>query len=66
MNNWISVKDKLPDEDGLVFIYAPSADKNKPLKQTAWYDPKYGWSLLPQIWIDAITHWMYLPEDPNG
>ena len=63
---WISVKERLPKRDSLYIIFAPSADKNKPLKQCAWYDPSgYGWSLLPIVWIKAITHWMELPEDPE-
>jgi len=63
---WISIKDKLPNKDALYLIYALSADKNKPLIYSAWYDPKrYGWSMLPQIWIDVISRWMPLPEPPN-
>jgi len=61
---WISINERLPREAGAYLIYAPSVDKDKPMKQTAWYEPGLGWSLLPKIWIKAITHWRELPEDP--
>jgi len=63
--NWTSIEERLPD-DALCLVYAPSADPDKPLINTAWYDKTYGWSLLPKVWCDAITHWMPLPEPPEG
>jgi len=66
MSEWIFVKDKLPSDDGLVLIYAPSLNKHVPLITTAWYDPLYGWSLIPKEWIDSIEAWMPLPEPPSN
>lgn len=64
---WISVKDRMPDKDGMVLIYAPSADEDKPLICCAWYDPSgFGWSLIVGAWGEAITHWMPLPEPPKA
>jgi hypothetical protein len=66
MSEWISVKDRLPDEDGKVIVHCPSADPDKPLIAMAWYDPRgFGWSLLPEVWIRAIRHWMPLPSPPK-
>lgn len=61
--DWVSVKERLPKEDGGVMIFAPSADPEKPLVTKAWYDPNYGWSMLPPNWINAITHWRSLPKN---
>lgn len=63
--NWVPVTDRLPTEDGKYLIYAPSADPDKPFIHVAWYDPGFGWSLLPQVWVDAITHWMEFPGPPE-
>ena len=66
MSAWISVKEKLPEKDGLVLVFAKSEDPRKPLICQAWFNPSNSnWSLLPEIWVDAITHWMYLPEPPK-
>ena len=65
MTDWISVKDRLPDKDALVLIHALSADEYRPYLNTAWYDPSgFGWSLLPEPFIPAITHWQPLPKPP--
>jgi hypothetical protein len=62
---WISVEEKLPEKGARYLVYALSADENRPLITIARYDPNgFGWSLLPKIWIPAITHWMELPAPP--
>ncbi len=64
---WIALADQLPTRDDRYLVYAPSADPDKPLIITAWYNPTNPtnpWSLLPEIWIDAITHWMEIPKPP--
>jgi hypothetical protein len=64
-NGWISVVDKLPEKDGLCLVCVPMADE-KYMISTAWYDPTgFGWSLMPEQWIGAITHWQPLPEPPR-
>jgi transcription elongation factor Elf1 len=63
--NWIDIAKELPKEDKPYLIHAPSMDEKKPLIKIAWYNPKTGWSLLPECWIDAITHWMPLPIPPE-
>jgi hypothetical protein len=67
MSDWIPCNEHLPPTDGKVLIYAPSADDAKPLITTAWYDPNgFGWSMLPENWLRAITHWMPLPAGPKS
>ncbi len=63
---WISVQERLPVQDALYLIHAPSLDEKSPLIITAWYDPKKGeWSGLVPYWRDAVTHWMALPDPPK-
>jgi len=63
---WISIKDRLPDKDAPYLVFIPTADETKPLIQIAWHDPReYGWSNIATYWIDAITHWMELPDWPK-
>jgi len=61
---WISVDDHLPD-DAAVIIHAKTMDEDKPLITVAWHESEFGWSLLPECFIPAITHWMPLPEPPK-
>ena len=63
---WVPVSERLPDKDALYIVHAPSADPEKPMIHVAWYEPNgYGWSILPKVWIDAITHWMPMPDAPR-
>ena len=62
---WIAIKDRLPEKDGPYLVFAESADPNKPFIQIAWCEPNdYGWSLIPTVWVNALTHWMPLPTRP--
>lgn len=67
---WISVKDRLPEKKGMYIIYAPTPTLRKPLLRSMWFDPELGWgtgreALIPSD-IEAITHWMPLPEPPRA
>lgn len=63
---WTNVKDALPPDDALYIVHAPSGDPDRPMIHIAWYNPNgFGWSMLPQVWIDALTHWMPLPKPPE-
>lgn len=73
--NWISVKDKLPKENGNYIIYAP--DENSPVGEGLWYEnvvvvAEYafgGWWWYENNddydITDIVTHWMPLPEPPR-
>jgi len=67
MCDWIELEKQKPSEDSKYLVYAPSADPGKPLIAISWYNPETGWSLLPQVWLDAITHWQKLkPPCPSS
>jgi hypothetical protein len=61
---WVSVEERLPEKDGKYLVQVPTMDKDKPYIGVAWYDPSFGWSLLPEPFIKAITRWMALPDSP--
>lgn len=54
MPEWISVKDKLPSENGTYLaVY-----RNERIYMGYFRDGKW--------MIEGVTHWMYLPKLPNG
>lgn len=63
LGGWISVKDKLPEDDKDVLVYN-SKDKEIIIANykgdNAWDSYAYGW--LPD---DTVTHWQPLPELPE-
>ena len=72
VQEWISVRDKLPDQSGEVLvIVSGNPQKNITLNcayELAEYDPYDGWimEMWPE-WEDAVvTHWMPLPLPPKG
>ena len=56
---WISVEERLPDEQGRFLIVDKEGQMN-----TAFYTPRFGW--FSHFRIKNITHWMPLPEAPKG
>jgi len=65
MTEWINIKDRLPEKDALYIIHVETDDPDKPYINTAWYDPdNFGWSLLPESFVNSITHWMPMPLPP--
>lgn len=56
---WISVKDKLPEEAKDYTVYNPSSYYNT-IYTATWYGNKWNNS------NSFITHWMPLPEPPEG
>ena len=58
-SEWISVKDRLPDEQGHFLIVN---EEGKII--TAFYTPRFGW--FSGVRVRNITHWMPLPEAPKG
>jgi hypothetical protein len=57
-NKWISVEERLPDEQGHFLIVDKEGQMN-----TAFYTPRFGW--LSHFRIRNITHWIPLPEPPK-
>ena len=60
VNQWISVEDRLPDEDGWYLVYKHNRIRVAEWCKDCWYNE----SDLP---IDdcAITYWQPLPEPPK-
>lgn len=58
---WISVKDRLPDEEGFVIV----GNAKRGWRRPAWYD---GMDFRMDMFagkVDGFTHWMPLPEPPE-
>ena len=82
VQEWISVKDRLPEEDGSYLVYSNSFGNRKSVKlrwfakdaeMAGAYDiagQKNVWYLYDSecgyISINSVTHWMPLPEPPKG
>ena len=72
VQEWVSCKDRLPKETGNVLaIVSGNPYKNITLDRAyelAEYDPDEGWII--EMWPEwegaVVTHWMPLPEPPNG
>ena len=62
---WMDAKTNPPKKRGVYIIHAPSADPKKPLIAMAYFNEDETWSLLPECWCRAITHWMPKPSPPN-
>lgn len=59
MNKWISVKDRLPeDEREVLVVYCGEGIKDVHM---SWYEgDEFGWATL-----GYVSHWMELPEPPK-
>lgn len=60
VQEWISVKDRLPKEDEIVII---CTDKNFIYAGELIGDT---WFLDNDSWTATVTHWMPLPQPPKG
>ena len=80
VNKWVSIKDKLPDEDGAYLCYLESgivceanydstvaAEGKFPFGEWVTYYNSDTLGAEDNYWeaYDAITHWMPLPEPPK-
>ena len=72
VQEWIPVKDKLPDQNEEVLVIVNGKpQKNITLNcayELAEYDPHEGW--IMEMWPEwegaVVTHWMPLPDPPKG
>lgn len=66
---WISVKDRLPDNKEMVLIYCPTLKhRNKKNNIKTGRKINFGCGLRPEGCLgydDDSTHWMPLPEPPK-
>jgi hypothetical protein len=63
-DNWISIKDELPDKTGWYLIFAESEQPGKPFINMAFFNGKKFIGLV-DVWLNAISHWMPLPGPPD-
>ncbi len=59
MSEWISVKDRLPEIDGIYLIIKETGMGYSDKVAVCEYGFKYGFDRV------GVTHWMPLPEPPN-
>ena len=60
VQEWISVAERLPEEEGL-YLVAVVNDHERRYSKTAWYHGHGNWFLHQKV-----THWMPLPRPPKG
>lgn len=66
MPKWISVKERLPEPFVSVLVHIP---EEEPLPQVheGYITPDGTWrSVLYVETYERVTHWMHLPEPPEG
>jgi hypothetical protein len=82
VQEWISVKDRLPDEDGKYLVFEQSGGRTntsilrfaKDARKVDRYDFKGRWknawyeydSEWGHYTVDSVTHWMPPPQPPKG
>lgn len=62
MHEWISVKDRMPDDSTFVLVFG----RETPIGEHFTYmDVCYFNSSIKSLLWEHITHWMPLPEPPK-
>jgi len=65
-NNWISVKERLPEPDVDVLVF-DGKNIDVTFGEETFDDREFIWfSRISYRHFDKITHWMPLPEPPNS
>ena len=75
VQEWISVKDRLPDNKEHDWVLAQVVEDNGYMHipkvmeyrqlRNDWFEETYGW-LSEHNGVFTVTHWMPLPELPKG
>ena len=60
-NEWVSVEERLPDDNERVIAYRPKEADVSAYK----YCVMWGWSVKMSMKHRGISHWMPLPEPPE-
>lgn len=67
MSEWISVKDSLPEYEQIVDVFVRYSDGWERFTAVEYYpEMKFPWQHDDLCSIDNVTHWMKLPEPPEG
>ena len=61
--DWISVKDRLPENDGL-YIVCKTVMGHRIVFEASWRGNEW-LSVVKDLKLDYITHWQPLPEPPK-
>ena len=70
VQEWISVKDRLPEEEGWYLVYTTPNREHKSINK-AMFCKGYAWGNFEPYWRGAgghwanVTHWMPLPLAPE-
>lgn len=64
VQDWISVKDRLPEKEGR-YLCVKQIGKSGAVYVQVMNGDSYGFS-LEHIYHDDVTHWMPLPQPPKG
>ena len=62
---WISVKDRLPDTSIEYIVCAIDEDGEQFVTSDHWLDTVRHWYLFDEHADSVVTHWMPLPEPPK-
>ena len=75
VQEWISVKDRLPDNEEHDWVLAQVVEDNGYMHipkvmeyrqlRNDWFEETYGW-LSEHNGLFSVTHWMPLPNPPKG
>ena len=66
VQEWISVKDRLPETDGYVVCIAKRNPFSRFMPMVARIE-KNGWANpITEQYISEVTHWMPIPVPPKG
>ncbi len=67
-DNWISVKDGLPENEQAVLIYCKREFKNSPSRLIGYHAQYFGWhsSNFNDEELAIVTHWQPLPPPPKN
>ena len=68
VNQWIAVKNKLPEDSGeyMVYIVANNCPKNKSIITLYYTNLSKRFVYYDDDNIFTVTHWCYLPEPPES
>ena len=66
VQEWISVKDRLPEAGGYAVCIAKRNPFSRFMPMVARIE-KNGWvNPITEQYISEVTHWMHLPQPPKG